>query len=303
MGFFECIHDHDAAMLLFDTARAWLKERGMEAMDGPINFGETDKYWGLLVDGFTHPSYEIAYNHPYYQQLFESYGFRTYFKQEGFHLDITEPLPPRFQRIAEWIAQKPEYEFKHFEWKKADQFIRDFVLVFNEAWASFKANFEPLEVPYIRKTLKKARAIIDEKFIWIAYNKGKPIAIYLMYPDVNQILKKLNGKLTVPAMLKFLYLKKRKTMTRARGVLMGVIPKFQGHGVEAGIILKLVEVFRNKPHYTEIEFSWVGDFNPKMRKIFLSVGCKSVKHYITYRYMFDPNATYKRFPIPGDKDN
>ena len=63
--------------------------------------------------------------------------------------------------------------------------------VFNEAWASFKENFEPLEVSYIKKTLKKAKAIIDEEFIWIAYNKGKPIAIYLMYPDVNLILKHL----------------------------------------------------------------------------------------------------------------
>ena len=67
MGFFECIHNQEAAKLLFDTAREWLKARGMEAMDGPVNFGETYKYWGLLVDGFTHPSYEIAYNHPYYQ--------------------------------------------------------------------------------------------------------------------------------------------------------------------------------------------------------------------------------------------
>lgn len=298
-GFFECIQNQEAANLLFDTAKKWLQDREMEAMDGPVNFGETDKYWGLLVDGFTHPSYEIAYNPPYYQDLFESYGFRTYFKQEGFHLDITEPLPPRFKKIAEWIAQKPEYTFKHFEWKKADLYIRDFVTVFNETWVTFKENFEPLEVSYIKKTLKKAKTIIDEEFIWIAYHSGKPIAIYLMYPDVNQILKHLNGRLTLPAMLKFLYLKQRKTMTRCRGVLMGVVPKFQGHGVEAGIILQLVKVFEKKSHYTEMEFSWVGDFNPKMRKIFLSVGCKSVKHYITYRYMFDPNAHYRRFPIPG----
>lgn len=302
MGFFECIRDQKAANLLFDTARLWLQDRDMKAMDGPVNFGETDKYWGLLVEGFTHPSYEISFNHPYYQDLFESYGFRTYFKQEGFHLDITEPLPPRFKRIAEWISRKPEYEFRHFEWKKQDSFIHDFVTVFNEAWASFKENFEPLEVSYIKKTIKKAKAIIDEKFIWIAYHNGKPIAIYLMYPDVNMILKHLNGRLTLPAMLKFLYLKKKKTMTRARGVLMGVIPKFQGHGVEAGIILNLVKIFEKKPHYTEIEFSWVGDFNPKMKKIFLSVGCKSVKHYITYRYMFDPEAVYKRYPIPGDEE-
>ena len=300
MGFFECIHLQDAASVLFDTAREWLQERGMEAMDGPVNFGETDKYWGLLVDGFTHPSYEIAYNHPYYQELFENYGFQTYFKQEGFHLDVTEPLPPRFERIAERVASNPEYEFKHFTWKEADKYILDFVNVFNEAWDSFKENFEPLEVSYIKKTLKKAKAIIDEEFIWIAYCKGKPIAIYLMYPDVNLILRHLNGRLNPIAMLKFLYLKKKKTMNRARGVLMGVIPAFQSRGIEAGIILNLVRVFERKPHYREIEFSWVGDFNPKMRKIFMSVGCKSVKHYITYRYLFDRKAEFIRYPIPGD---
>ncbi len=301
-GFFECINNQEAANLLFDTAREWLKERGMEAMDGPINFGETDKYWGLLVDGFTHPSYEIAYNFPYYQELFESYGFLTYFKQEGFHLDITEPLPPRFQKIAEWVSRKPDYEFKHFNWKQSDKFITDFVTVFNEAWASFKENFEPLEVSYIKKTLQKAKAIIDEEFVWIAYNKGKPIAIYLMYPDVNQVLKHLDGTMTLPNMLKFLYLKKKKTMTRARGVLMGVIPAFQGMGVEAAIILQLVKVFERKSHYTEIEFSWVGDFNPKMRKIFIGVGCKSVKHYITYRYLFDREKPFKRYPIPVEEE-
>lgn len=302
MGFFECIKDQEAANLLFDTAREWLKARGMEAMDGPINFGETDKYWGLLVDGFTHPSYEIAYNFPYYKDLFENYGFKTYFKQEGFHLDITKPLPPRFQKIAEWISRKPDYEFKHFEWKQADRYINDFVSVFNEAWASFKENFQPLEVSYIKKTLKKARAIIDEEFIWIAYHKGKPIAIYLMYPDVNQILKHLDGRMNLPSMLKFLYLKKRLTMTRARGVLMGVIPAFQGMGVEAAIILQLVKVFERKSHYTEIEFSWVGDFNPRMRKIFIGVGCKSVKHYITYRYLFDRDRPFKRYPVPVEDE-
>ena len=300
MGFFECIHGHDAAKLLFDAARNWLKERGMEAMDGPINFGETDKYWGFLVDGFKNHSYEITYNPPYYKELFEAYGFQTYFKQEGFHLDVTEALPPRFERIAQRVASNPDYSFEHFRWKDADRYIRDFVSVFNVAWASFKENFEPLEVSYIKKTLRKAKAIIDEEFIWIAYARGEPIAIYLMYPDVNQILKHLNGKLTLPAMLKFLYLKNRKTMTRARGVLMGVVPAFQNRGIEAGIILNLVRVFEKKTHYTEIEFSWVGDFNPKMRKIFISVGSKSVKHYITYRYLFDRNAEFRRYPIPGE---
>jgi len=302
MGFFECINDKPSAFMLFDTAREWLRSKGMEAMDGPINFGETDKYWGLLVNGFTHPSFDIAYNHPYYQDLFESYGFMTWYKMEGFHFDIKKPLPERFQKIAGWVAAKPGYEFHHFKWKEREKFAKDFARVFNEAWASFKINFEPLEHEYIMGVLDKAKAILDEEFIWLAYFKGEPIGIYLMFPDFNQILKHLNGRLDPVSILKFFYLKSRKTMTRARGVLMGVIPKFQGLGIESAFILNLRKVFDRKPHYTEIEFSWVGDFNPKMRKIFISVGSVPVKNYITYRYLFDRTKEFKRYPIPAIKD-
>ena len=118
-----------------------------------------------------------------------------------------------------------------------------------------------------------------------------------MYPDANQVIKYLNGKLHLWNKLRFLWLMKRKTINRARGVLMGVIPKFQGLGIESAFIWNLIQVFKRKKHYKEIEFSWVGDFNPKMRKIFISVGSVSVKHYITYRYLFDRRKKFKRYPI------
>ncbi len=301
MGFFECINDKPSAFMLFDTAKEWLRSKGMEAMDGPINFGETDKYWGLLTGGFTHPSFDVPYNHPYYQDLFESYGFMPYYKMEGFHLDITKPLPERFLKIAEWVSVKPGYEFRHFTWKDEEKFTLDFAEVFNEAWSSFKIHFEPLEPEYIRGVLRKAKAILDEEFIWFAYFEGKPIAIYLMFPDLNQILKHLNGKLNLISIIRFFYLKRRKTITRAKGLLMGVIPKYQGLGIESVFILNISKVFEKKPHYTEIEFSWVADFNPKMRKIFISVGSVPVKNYITYRYLFERNKEFKRYPIPDIK--
>ncbi len=298
IGFFECINDKPSAFLLFDTAKEWLITRGLEAMDGPINFGETDKYWGLLVGGFTHPSFEVPYNHPYYQDLFESYGFETYYKMEGFHLDIKNPLPERFLKIAERVAAKPGYEFRHFTWKEQEQYARDFALVYNEAWPSFKIRFEPIGAEYIKRVMQKAKPIIDEEFIWYAYFEGKPIAIYLMFPDLNQILKHLNGKLNLFSMIKFLYLKKQKTMTRAKGLLMGVIPKYHRLGIESVLICNVKKVLERKPHYTEVEFSWVADFNPKMRRILISVGTVPVKNYITYRYLFDRTKEFKRYPIP-----
>jgi len=96
-------------------------------------------------------------------------------------------------------------------------------------------------------------------------------------------------------------LKKRKTMTRAKGLLMGVIPQYQNLGIESAFILKVREVLERKPHYTEVEFSWVADFNPKMRKIFLSVGSEPAKNYITCRYLFDRSKEFKRYPIPSIK--
>ncbi|HEX8549239.1 MAG TPA: hypothetical protein VF691_19920, partial [Cytophagaceae bacterium] len=88
IGFFECINDQKAANFLFDTSKKWLEENGMEAMDGPINFGERDKWWGLLVDGFIEPNYCMPYHFPYYQPLFENYGFKVYFEQYTYHMKV-----------------------------------------------------------------------------------------------------------------------------------------------------------------------------------------------------------------------
>ena len=297
-GFFECINNQDAANLLFNTAKSWLQEQELEAMDGPINFGETDKFWGLLVDGFTQPSYKISYNPPYYQALFENYGFRVYYKQEGFHLDIKAGVPERFKKIAERVLSNPAYSFEHFKFKKIDKYVSDFTSVFNQAWADFKKDFEPLQTAYVYKFLKDAKVVLEEEFIWLAYYEGEPIGIYLMYPDVNQIFKSFKGKLSLWNKLRLVYMVKTRKMTRARGVLMGLTPKYWGKGIEVGFIYHIENALKQKPWYTELEFSWVGDFNPRMRKIWLATGAKPAKHYITYRYMFDPNAVYKRYPIP-----
>ncbi|MGZ5248453.1 MAG: hypothetical protein ACXWCR_15205, partial [Flavitalea sp.] len=88
IGFFDCINDQQAANFLFDTAKKWLAEEGVEAMDGPINFGERDKWWGLLVKGFQSPLYNMNYNPPYYQELFENYGFQTFFNQHCYGMKV-----------------------------------------------------------------------------------------------------------------------------------------------------------------------------------------------------------------------
>ncbi len=295
-GFFECIDDQESADTLFDAARKWLEERGIEAMDGPINFGETDKFWGLLVDGFTQPAYQVAYNQPYYQKLFENYGFKTYFKQEGFIFDLKKPIPERFWKIAEWVTRKENLHFEHFSWQEKEKYVQDFTKVFNEAWKDLKKDFEPLDPEYVRNFLDAGKMVLEEKMIWFAYHREEPIAIFLMYPDFNQLFKPLNGKLHLWNKLRLLWRLKTQKIDRARGVLMGVIPAWQGRGIESGFIYHLERIFREElPQYQELEFSWVGDFNPPMRKLWTEVGAEPAKHYITYRYLFNPDQEFQRY--------
>ena len=299
MGFFECINDRKTAFLLFDKCREWLIKRGMKAMDGPINFGENDNFWGLLVEGYTHPSYGMSYNHPYYKDFFEKYGFTKYFEQTTNHLDIKKPFPERFWKIAEWICKKPDYNFEHFKYSKTEKYIRDIKEIYDNAW-KFHENFTPVEVEDMKETLRKAKPILEEEFIWIVYNKERPIAFLIMLPDVNQILKKLNGKMHLLNKLRFLYYKKRNTITRARVIVMGVIPEFQKYGIESGIFWHMKEVMEKLPHYNELELSWVGDFNPKMQALHESTGSKFAKRHITYRKLFDDTKSKRSSIISVD---
>jgi GNAT superfamily N-acetyltransferase len=294
LGFFEAIEDQEAAFKLFDAAKEWLQERGMEAMDGSINFGENQNHWGVLVEGFMHPGIGMPYNFPYYHKFFEAYGFRSFFEQYTYHRHIDDVFPERFKRISEWVAQKPGYSFRHFRFKEQEKFIHDLVTVYNEAWSQFKEDFTPLDPDELRVTLNDAKMIIDEKIIWFAYHEEKPIAFFILFPDVNQILRHLNGKLTPWNIIKFLYYKKRNEMTRIRALVAGVSPKFQNSGIESAIFKYIFEALQERP-YKEIEMSWVGDFNKKMQALYKNVGGKPAKKHITYRYMFNPDAPFRRF--------
>ncbi|MCZ4693200.1 GNAT family N-acetyltransferase [Ancylomarina euxinus] len=295
-GFFECIEDKDAAFLLFDTAKNWLKERGMEAMDGPINFGENDNHWGLLVEGFMPQGFGMPYHKAYYQEFFESYGFQVFFEQYSYHVDRTKPFPERFAKIAEWISKKPGFEFEHFQFSNSEKYIQDIIEVYNEAW-KFHDNFTPIDIEDIRKIACEGKGILEEEFIWFAYHEGKPVGFFVAMPDINQILIKLNGKLDFWNKLKFFYYLKRKTITRTRITVMGVLPRYQRFGIESAIFWQMDKAIKAKKQYTEVELSWVGDFNPKMISIYESVGGVRMKKHHTYRFLFDPKAPFKRTPI------
>ncbi len=296
MGFFECIDDQNAAFMLFDTCKDWLEERSMQAMDGPINFGENDNFWGLLVEGFMQQSFGMNYNPPYYKRFFENYGFGIYFEQVTNHLDLTKPFPERFWKIAEWVINKGNYQFKHFEKENTDKFVNDFMEIYNDAW-QFHENFTPIDAETVRAQLKEMDSLLIPEFIWFAYHNEEPIAFEVMIPDVNQMLKFFHGKINLWGKIKILLHGKNKVFSRARITIMGVKPKYQKSGIESAIFWHMDKVMKKKPQYKEIDLSWVGDFNPKMRMLHEAVGATFGKKHITYRKYFNLETQFDRSAI------
>lgn len=284
MGFFECVDDAAAAKLLMDTCKAWLKQQGMQAMDGPINFGENDNFWGLLVEGFTPPSYGMNYHLPYYKRFFTDYGFETLYEQITNHLDARKPFPERFTKIATWVSNKQGYTFEHYEPAQIDNFAADFIEIYNDGWQDFE-NFVPINKATIFESLEKMKAIMDKHLIWFAYVNGEPASFLVILPDANQMIKPLNGKLNLWGKVTFLY-RRWKGVTRMRAIVMGTKQKFQNHGIESAIFIKLKEYVLPLNRYEELELSWVGDFNEKMIAIHAAVGATFGKRHLTMRCKF-----------------
>jgi hypothetical protein len=167
----------------------------------------------------------------------------------------------------EWVAKKDEYHFEHCRLNNVEKYVEDVITVFNKAWSGFKEDFVPMNREDLESALKQAKAIVEEDLIWFVYHNGEPICFYIIFPDINQVLKHFNGRLHLINKLRFLYYKKTRTITRARAIAAGVVPKFQNTGIESGIFKHLEHSFKKKYWMTEIELSWVGDFNPKMRSL------------------------------------
>ena len=301
IGFFEVSENKEAAFALLDAALEWHASRGIEAVDGPINFGENDNNWGLLVDGFVQPGIGMPYNKKYYRSYFEEYGFKDYFKQFSYHREVRgedntiTQFPERIMKIAEWLSKRPGYTFCHFEFRNKEKYVKDIAEIYNSTWSVFKEDFTPLDHTILEESFENAKLIIDEKLIWFAYFNDKPIAFFVLYPDLNQIIKYFNGKLGLWNKIRFIYFKATHKMTRMRAVVGGVNPSYQNSGVESAIFYQLYNVFKKKPWFKELELSWVGDYNPKMMAIYQALGAKPAKVHITYRYMLNPKLSFIRF--------
>jgi GNAT superfamily N-acetyltransferase len=299
MGFFECINDQQAASALFDACRYWLEEKGMKVMEGPVNFGERDRWWGLLVDGFTPPNYCVPYNPPYYRALFEKFGFKNYFEQYTYYTPINDNgLSDVIKDKAERIFSNPDYSFKYMKRTEMRDITRNFMIVYNKGWALFPG-VKTISEGHARLLIKSLSPVLDEKLLWFGFYKDEPVCFFLMLPEVNQIIRHLNGKLDLIGKMKFLWYRHFSgELTKAFGQIFGIVPEHQRKGVEGALIMAFAQLALSKDfRYKDLEMNWIGDYNPSMMHLLDQIGARIIKTHITYRYLFDRDAPFERAPV------
>ena len=296
IGFFDSINDQPLANVLFDTAKAWLQSKGAEAMDGPINFGDRDKWWGLLVEGFdSEPMYGMSFNPDYYEALFTNYGFQNYYNQYYYTMNVDDPLPPRFPERHAKFKGKAGYEAKHIKLKDLEKYAGDFATVYNAAWAQH-GEAKEISKEQVIKLFHTMKPIMDERTVWFAYYKEEPIAMFINIPDLNQYFKHFNGKMGWFQKLHLLWMKKTGYNKRLTGLAFGVVPKYQALGIDSFMIQECALLVQFKGWYIQYEMGWAGDWNPKMINIYKSLGGKQSRRLITFRYLFDRNKPFEKHP-------
>lgn len=296
MGFFDSVDDQAAANLLFDTARDWLKAKGMEAMDGPINFGERDRWWGLIVQGFDAPLYGMNFNPPHYRTLMERYGFEPFFDQICFSMKVRERLQDKFYKRHAELSREPGISARHIDKSQLDKYAQDFASVYNRAWASHGGG-KDLRPELARSMFRKMKPVMDERLIWFVYHHEEPIACWVNLPELNQIFRHFHGRFGWLEKLRFVWLRWRGACTKFTGLVFGVVPEWQHRGVDAYMIMEGAKIVQS-PHipYTDYEMQWIGDFNPKMINVAESLGTYRSRTLTTYRFMFDRSMPVRRHP-------
>ncbi|MBK6342191.1 MAG: hypothetical protein IPF41_06285 [Flavobacteriales bacterium] len=302
IGFFECINDQAAASLLLDAAREWLRARGMQAMDGPINLGDRNQFWGLLIENFTDPPiYGTNYNPAYYRSLFEAYGFQLYFNQLFFKRSVTVGAQPIFHRKYNQLKNDPDFVMHECTGRSLQQIAEDFCTVYNDAWVDHD-NHKAMELATALKIVKAMKPVMDPRLLMFIRHKDRPVAMYISLPELNEIFRYVNGDLNWWGKLKFLWHKKRGTVKTMTGIVFGVAKAWQGKGLEGALIVFAEKTIVEKKLYHDTILTWIGDFNPRMIKVCQNLDAVNYRTLATFRYLFDRNAPFERHPVIEKKE-
>lgn len=293
IGFFECIDDSKAASNLFDRAFNYLKGFDIDVIEGPVNFGERDRFWGLLVEGFYPPLYQENYNPPFYQRLFEENGFRP-FEQVITFKGISKKIPfDRMKAVAQRIRERYPISIKTLDYKHLDQFAKDFVAVYNASFSKFD-HFKPLLTHQIIAFLQQAKPVIDKELACIAYFDDQPAGFIALYPDINPFLKFAKGQFNAWTAPIFMLKKKLARQFNAKGMGFGIHPEFQSKGIFA-LLLDHLSTPRNVRMYPEMYLAGIRAHNKEIISMYSKMEVEKNRIHLTYRKHFNTAIPFEPF--------
>ncbi len=281
LGFFECQNDFQAAKLLFDTAIAWLRSEAKADVVAPVQPGSREAYWGLLIDGFSRPAFQDTYNPPYYQALFEGYGFEKDYDQETALIRKEWFKAERLASIASHSRTRYAYRSVAFAWRERKKLAHDLCVIYNQAW-QVHSHFKPLSEEEVLRSMEAMKPVLLPQLIRFAYLGEEPVGFFVSLRDLNPLIQGLGTQ-------QGLWFKTRLALRlafgktkRMRAILFGVVPEHQNKGVESILINDYFNEAKAIPGLEELELSWVGDFNPRMLRLLEGIGAKAYKRHRTF---------------------
>lgn len=296
IGFFECVPEEAYANALFEQAETYLKSRGVAAIDGPVNFGERERYWGLLEKGYhQRPLFQENYQPPYYKNFFLQQGYQPFEQILTFKGMIGEVPAEKFRRIAERAQARYPFHAEYFDMKRLDRMADHFCQVYNRAFAHFD-HFKAIEQKQMQALFKDFTPIADWKTTAIAYHEDRPIGFCVLLPDINLYLRPAKGKLnfwTLPGFFLRFRLASGKSL---KGIAFGIDPEFHRRGVFSVLINKLYSPHLTK-HYETFFLAGIRGHNTIMVNSILNLGVHPECTHIAYRKVLDEKLPLKPFPF------
>lgn len=262
-GFFESINDQEVANALLDTAKKWLKDKGVNAMRGPANPSSNDEF-GMLLEGFDDsPRIMMPYNPKYYLDLMDNYGLKKIKDLYAYQIDNPKLLKSeKLIRVAEIARKRSKVEIKQINLKKFKSELEKIKFVYNKAWAP-NWGFIPMTDEEIDNLAKELKPLVEESIVLFAEVDGKSIAFALVLLDYNELIKDFNGKLFPFNWIKLFT--QRKKIKWARVLILGVIPEYQKRGIDALLYYEITKR-AEKIGIMKGEASWILEDNEMMKR-------------------------------------
>ena len=281
-GFFECIDDPSVARQLLDTAEDWLKGQGMDTSRGPLSFTINDEV-GVLVEGFEYPQkFLMAHSPPYYAKLITDSGYQKAMEMYAWDY-ISGEVNPMAEKIAQRVQDLEGLVIREVDPSQMAREVGIITDVFNSAWSK-NWGFVPFTKQEMAKIAKDLKMILDPRLALVAEYKGEPIAISIAFPDLNQVIKDLNGRLFPFGLLKLIWRVKRRKYTDARLALLGIKKEHRGGvlgGLSVALYVRMHKTSRTLGHRGG-ELGWTLETNEKINRGIELMGGRVYKRYRVY---------------------